>query len=78
MFNDDYRWPEGPFTSDADGASTPNWDDYGPYRRQGYDPSYDSYSYACLVDSVNQGWEDHSFEDHTTTLSLNVKVDDPS
>ncbi|KAK5793248.1 hypothetical protein PVK06_034388 [Gossypium arboreum] len=25
MSNDDYRWPKGPFVSDADGTSSPSW-----------------------------------------------------
>lgn len=42
---------------DADDTSTPSWDDNDPNGRQGYNPSYYSYSYACLVDNDNQGWE---------------------
>ncbi|KAH1031657.1 hypothetical protein J1N35_043831, partial [Gossypium stocksii] len=50
-------WPEGSFDSDTNGISTLSVDGYTPYRRQGYDPSYDSYTYECLVESNNQGRE---------------------
>ncbi|KAK5794735.1 hypothetical protein PVK06_035977 [Gossypium arboreum] len=55
MFIGNYRWLEKQYIFNADGTSTFSWDDYGPYGRQGYDPSDDSYNYACQVESDNQG-----------------------
>ncbi|KAK5845921.1 hypothetical protein PVK06_002166 [Gossypium arboreum] len=47
------------------------WDDYDGYGRLGYDPLYDSYSYACLVDSDNQRWEGgHTTSDPYDLYSL--------